>query len=304
MTNYWKPSTAFRGLTIGAGRFFGRFAQYGATLLLAGFLAVPAAGQQDWSRPDAVPLFWDLQRRTEKPDTSSLRLIRFVTDDNYPPFGFQTADGGLTGFNVDLARAICEELALPCTIQARRFDTILPAIETGEADAAIASIAITPEARKRVDFTSPYYRTPARFAATRNSAPAQMRPSTLEGRTVGVVNSTAHAAYLARYFSTAKVRTYPNIAALLDALKSNEVNIVFADGISLAVWLNGTASGNCCEFRDGAFTESAYFGEGAGIAINNRNIQLRLALNYALVRLAERGVYADLYLKYFPVGFY
>lgn len=273
---------------------------------LAGCLAgAPAiAQQQEWSRPGSVPLFWDPQQRLEKPDIGALRLIRFVTDDDYPPFGFPTPDGGLTGFNVDLARALCEELSVPCTIQARRFDTILSAIEKGDADAAIASIAITAQARARVAFTSPYYRTPARFAATRNSAPAQMRPATLQGRTVGVVAATAHEAYLKKYFADVRTRPFPNIAALLAALKANEVNIVFADGISLAIWLNGTDAANCCEFRDGPFTESAFFGEGAGIAVRRKDIQLRLALNYALARLALRGVYAELYLKYFPIGFY
>ncbi len=272
--------------------------------LLMSAAAPSANAQQEWSRAEGVPVFWDLQRHSEKPDVSALRLIRFITDDNYPPFGFQSAGGGLTGFNVDLARAICDELAVPCTIQARRFDTIAAAIEKGEGDAAIASLAISAEARKRVDFTAPYYRTPARFAALRNSAPAQMQPSTLEGRAVGVVAATAHEAYLTKNFAGAKVKTYPNIAALFAALKSNEVNIIFADGISIAIWLNGIDAAGCCEFRDGPFTESAYFGEGAGIAVNRKNTQLRLALNHALVRLAERGVYADLYLKYFPVGFY
>ena len=257
-----------------------------------------------WSRAGGVPVFWDLQRRIEKPDTGFLRIIRFITDENYPPFGFQTPDGGLTGFNVDLARAICAELDVPCTIQARRFDTITSAIEKGEADAAIASIAISPEARKRVDFTSPYYRTPARFAATLNSAPAQMRPSLLQGRTVGVAAGTAHEAYLAQFFPGIKLRPYPNPAALLAGLRSNEVNIIFGDGIALAIWLNGAESGNCCELRDGPFTESAYFGEGAGIAVSHKNPAIRMILNYALVRLAERGVYTDLYLKYFPVSFY
>ncbi|MFO0000197.1 MAG: transporter substrate-binding domain-containing protein, partial [bacterium] len=86
-----------------------------------------------------------------------MRTIRFITDDEYPPFAFPGADGALMGFNVDLARAVCEELRLPCTIQTRRFDTILGAIEAGQADAAIASIAATPAARARVDFTAAYY---------------------------------------------------------------------------------------------------------------------------------------------------
>ncbi len=307
MTKQLKPSTGIFGLATGKIQsMLSALARSAAAMGLAAVMLfpAPASAQQDWSRADGVPAFWDLQRRIEKPDTNFLRIIRFITDDNYPPFGFQTPDGALTGFNVDLARAICDELAIPCTIQARRFDTIAAAIEKGEADAALASISISPQARKTVDFTTPYYRTPARFAATRNSAPAQMRPSTLAGRTVGVVASSAHEAYLTKHFASVKPKAYPNIAALLAALKSNEVNIVFADGISLAIWLNGANSGGCCEFRDGPFTESAFFGEGAGIAVSKKNLQLRQVLNYALVRLAERGVYSDLYLKYFPVGFY
>lgn len=275
-------------------------------LALAAALALTASGALAQSRWPAAstPEFWDLQRRIEKPDTSFLRVVRFVTDDNYPPFGFQTPDGALTGFNVDLARAICAELGVPCTIQARRFDTILTAVEKGEGDAAIASLAISADARNRVDFTAPYYRTPARFAATRSLAPQAMTPETLKDRRVGVVAATAHEAYLKTFFPAARVQAYPNLAALLAALKANESSIVFADGISLALWLNGAESGACCEFRDGPFTESAWFGEGAGIAVNKRNAPLRQALNWALARVAERGVYADIYLKYFPVGFY
>jgi polar amino acid transport system substrate-binding protein len=299
MTQSSKASTKISGMAIA------NFVR-AATYALAGWFACGPIAAQTQELPPAkgVPDFWDLQRRIEKPDTAFLRVIRFITDDNYPPFGFQTPDGALTGFNVDLARAICSELNIPCTIQARQFDTITSAIEKGDGDAAIASIAISPEARKSVEFTSPYYRTPARFAATRNLAPPIMRPSSLQGRTVGVVAATAHEAYLARYFPGVKINAFPNIAALLAAGRSNEVSIVFADGISLAIWINGADSGGCCEFRDGPFTESAYFGEGAGIAVSKKNVALRQVLNYALMRIAERGVYADLYLKYFPVSFY
>lgn len=251
-----------------------------------------------------VPLFIDPQLRLERPDLSFLTAVRFITDDEYPPFGFLAPDGTLTGFNVDLARAICRELAVPCTIQARRFDTILPAIEKGEADAAIASIRVSREARARVAFTLPYYRTPARFAALRNAAPEFMRPETLEGRTIGVQENSAHEAYLKAFFPTVKTQPYASLSAVLAGLKKNEVNIVFADGVSLAVWLNGADADGCCVFRDGPFTESRYFGEGAGIAVNLRNTQLRDALNFALTQVSLKGAYADLYLKYFPVGFY
>ena len=75
-------------------------------------------------------------------------------------------------------------------------------------------------------------------------------------------------------------------------------------GVTIAVWLNGSGSNNCCIFRGGPFTESHYFGEGMGIAVKRGNETLRRALNYGLFRLWEKGTYTDLYLRYFPISFY
>ena len=59
---------------------------------------------------------------------------------------------------------------------------------------------------------------------------------------------------------------------------------------------------NCCAFAGGPFFESKYFGEGVGIAVRKGNDTVRLALNYALYRLWEKGRFADLWLRYFPVN--
>ena len=74
--------------------------------------------------------------------------IRFLTEIDYPPFNYAGPDGNPAGFNVDLARLICEELKIACTIQMRRFDTLLPALAENRGDAVIASIAVTPETRQ------------------------------------------------------------------------------------------------------------------------------------------------------------
>src|SRR4051812_40640652 len=73
---------------------------------------------------DSTPSFWDPQLHLDRPDTSGLRAIRFLTADDYPPLDFARADGSLSGFNVEVARAICEELLIGCTIQARAWDTL------------------------------------------------------------------------------------------------------------------------------------------------------------------------------------
>ena len=251
-----------------------------------------------------VPYFWNPQFRPEKPDTSGLRVIRFVTDDEYPPFGYLGPDGALTGFNVDLARAVCDELKVACTVQARRWDALIEPLEAGQADAAIASLAITPQMRKRVDFSSPYYRTPARFVAKRGQEGAAPDPRVLAGRTIGVQQRTAHEAYLRAFFPKSEIRSFESQAALRSALKRGEVETIFGDGVTMAIWLNGADAEGCCAFRGGPFTESRYFGEGVGVAVKKDNAPMRRIIDYALSRIADRGVYADLYLKYFPVGFY
>ena len=89
-----------------------------------------------------------------------------------------------------------------------------------------------------------------------------------------------------------------------EAARSGAVDAAFGDGLSWAVWLAGSASADCCVFKGGPYLESRFFGEGVGIAVRKEDFELRHAIDWALANLAQRGVYAELYLKYFPIGFY
>jgi len=252
--------------------------------------------------PQAVPGFWDPRRRPERPDLSRITVIRFLTETDYPPFNFTGADGNPAGFNVDLARSLCEEIKVTCTIQMRRFETLLDALSSNKGDAIIASMAVTPQLRARVDFTDPYYRAPARFVSRKDQVLAEIRPEYLEGKKVGVIAGTSHEAYLKAMFTDAELHSYPNDDALRNALRRGEVDYIFGDAISLAFWINGTDSGDCCAFSGGPFVESRYFGEGVGIAVRKGNDLLRQALNWALFRVWEKGRYTDLWLRYFSVS--
>ena len=252
--------------------------------------------------PSAVPGFWDPRRRPERPDLTRISVIRFLTETDYPPFDFAGPDGAPAGFNVDLARMICEEIKVACTVQMRRFDTLIDALNKNQGDAIIASIAETPEMRTRVDFSDPYYRTPARFVSRKDVDIEDVRPQALEGKKIGVVAGTAHEAYLKALFTEAELHPYPNADAARAALRRGEVDLLFGDGISLAFWLNGTDSAGCCVFRGGPYLESRYFGEGVGIAVKKGNVLLRQAFNWALFQLWEKGRFTDLWLRYFPIS--
>lgn len=285
-----------------------------AALALAAAFAAPAAAQAQTQVPapgavqaaagSAAPGFWDPRRRPERPDLGRLTLIRFMTEVDYPPFDYAGPDGNPTGFNVDLARAMCEELHVTCTVQMRRFDTLFDALNDNKGDAAIASISVTPEARTRADFSDPYYRPVARFVARRDAKIDDVRPEKIEGKTIAVVAGTAHEQYLRSLFTEAEVKPYKSADAAREALRRGETDLLFGDGFGLSFWLNGTDSANCCEFVGGPYLESRYFGEGIGVAVKHGNDTLRLAINWALFRLWEKGRYTDLWLRYFPINPY
>jgi len=250
----------------------------------------------------AIPGFWDPRRSPERPDTARISQIRFLTEFDYPPFNYAGPDGNPAGFNVELARLICEELKLQCTIQLRRFDTLLQALGENRADADIAALAVTPETRQRVDFSDPYYRAPARFVARRDTPLRDVVPEATEGKKIAVVARSAHEQYLKTFFTEAELKSYPNMEAAREALRKGDVDLLFGDAISLAFWLNGTDSENCCSFRGGPYMDSRYFGEGVGIAVKKGNDTVRLALNWALFRMWEQGRFTDLWLRYFPIN--
>ncbi len=189
-------------------------------------------------------------------------MIRFLTETDYPPFNFTGPDGNPAGFNVDLARALCDEIKVSCTIQMRRFETLVDALASNRGDAIIASLAVTPQLRTRLDFTDPYYRASARFVSRRDAVMPEVRPEYLEGKKVGVIAGSSHEAYLKAMFTDAELHAYPNDDALRLALRRGEVDFIFGDAISLAFWVNGTDSGELLRILRRPFRREPLFRRG------------------------------------------
>jgi len=286
-------------LSFAVGHFNRKLGSVALCALLASFLGPTPATAGVF-----VPSFWDPHHRVAKPDLSGLRTLRFLTEDDYPPFHFALPDGTLSGFDVDLARAICVELKITCTVQARRFDTLIDALNDDQGDALMAAVRVDSQARVKLDFSGPYYTTPARFASLKAMVATPATPESLREKTVGVQTKSAHEAYLERFFPDTIRKSYESQKLLREALVKGEIDTIFGDGISLSLWLDSQDGRHCCGFRGGPFMDANFFSEGIGIAVKKGNSQLRQVLDYALATLAARGTYANLYLKYFPLGFY
>jgi polar amino acid transport system substrate-binding protein len=255
--------------------------------------------------PD-VPVFWDTKERLPKPDLSTLERLRFLTTTDFPPFNFLDGNGRLSGFHVDLARAICAELdiAAKCQIQALPWGELDAALQKGDGEAIIAGVAVTQENRAKYAFSRPYLQFPARFIMPRSSAVAEPIYAKLEGKRIGVLAGSAHERLLRSYFPDVKAVTYAKQEWLFDDLKANKLDGAFGDGMRFGFWLGGSEAAGCCRFAGGPYLAPEYLGTGLSIATKADNPQLADALNYALHEISVKGTFAELYLRYFPVGFY
>ncbi len=263
--------------------------------------AAPAAAQQP-----TIPQFWDVKERLVRPDISSLPRVRFLTTTDFPPFNFIDANGLISGLHVDLARAMCIELAIldRCQIQAIPWEELEGALERNEGDAIIAGLAITTETRRKYAFTRSYLRFPARFATRRNFGLAEPLYRSVAGKRIAVVAGSEHEAMLRDYFPAAKPVTYSRIEWLYEDLRDGKVDAAFGDGMRLSFWLAGADSQACCAFTGGPYLAPEYFGAGLAIAVRPENATLADAFDFALREINVSGKFGELYLRYFPLGFF
>ena len=259
-----------------------------------------------WAEEPVMPNLWDAKERLAKPDLSSLQRIRFLTTVDFPPFNFLDPAGRLSGFHIDLVRAICRELDVTakCQVQALPWDELEQALESGEGEAGIAGIAVTEQNRERFAFSRPYLTFPARFVTSRSSAVDEPLRERLKGQRVGVVRTSAHEKMLAAYFPALMAVPFERQELMLTALRSGQIAAAFGDGMRLGFWLSASESGNCCKFAGGAYLGPEYLGAGLAIAVAPHNARLAAAFDFALHELNAEGAFAELYLRYFPIGFY
>jgi polar amino acid transport system substrate-binding protein len=273
-----------------AGRWVGRF----APVLLAFALTAPASAQ-------LLPYHADPDAREILPSSQPVPAIRFLTTTDFPPFNFRDSAGEVVGYNIDLARRICTEIDIACTIQAWPWDQVVSALEDNQGDALIAGVAMTPETAKVIDFSSVYLALPGRFV-TRTADADRFDPDQLGTEKVGVREGSAHDAFLAKYFPSAQRLPYASEVEALSALEASEIDAYFGDGMRAAFWLNDNSA--CCDFAGEPYFRPNVFGEGLSVGVRAGQDNIRHAIDWALVRLKDSGSLDELYLRWFPLGFY
>lgn len=225
--------------------------------------------------------------------------LRIGTEGAYPPFNQINQDGELEGFDIDIANALCEEMDRECEFVTQDWDGIIPGLLAGKYDAIIASMSITPERDKAVDFTERYYSNKLRFAA-KKSSDIEPTEQSLEGKTVGAQRATISAEWLEENMGdVVDIKRYDTQENAFLELDSGRIDAVLADMLVAYEWLN-SEEGSDYEFKG----EAVYEGDKIAIAVEEGNNELRKEFNEAIDAIREDGTYQEINEKYFPFDIY
>jgi polar amino acid transport system substrate-binding protein len=230
--------------------------------------------------------------------------VRIGTEGAYPPFNFYDTDKQLQGFDIDVAKALCDKMEVKCELVAQDWDGIIPALLANKYDAIIASMSITEERKNTVDFSDKYYNTPAQFVAQKDSGITDTSPEAMKGKTLGAQSATTHASFLEDLYPDADVKLYGTQDEVNADLVSGRLDAFISDSVVSYEWLEKTDDGKCCELIGDTYTDVKYFGEGAGIAVRKEDEDLKQMFNEALAEIVADGTYQTINEKYFPFSIY
>ena len=198
------------------------------------------------------------------------------------------------GFDIDIARAITEKIlgrdgnAIFVEVTSK---TRIPLLKNGNIDAIIATMTITEERKKQVDFSDVYFDAGQSLLVAKDS-PIQGIEDLTADTTVLVVKGSTSAVNIREAAPEAQILERENYAEAFTALQSGQGDAMTTDNAILL----GMASENPNYHLVGeTFTEEPY-----GIAINKGQKPFLDAVNQALREMREDGTYDEIYNKWFP----
>ncbi|MBM7036830.1 ABC transporter substrate-binding protein [Vibrio sp. 188UL20-2] len=232
------------------------------------------------------------------------KVVRFGIEGAYPPFSKTEADGSLSGFDVDMANALCVEMDVQCKIVPQDWDGIIPSLLARKYDAIIAAMSITEERKQKVDFTGKYAQIPNQFIA-KKGADIEFTAAGLKDVKIGVQRATTHDKYLTdNYGDSVEIVRYGSFDEAYLDLGNGRIAAVLGDAAALEEGVLMGKDGDMYEFVGPSLTDPKWFGEGMGIALRKQDKDLTEKLDAAILSLREKGIYQEIAAKYFSYDVY
>lgn len=235
---------------------------------------------------------------------SAARVIRFGSDATYPPFESTAPNGDIVGFDIDIAKAMCEEMKAQCTFTNQNWDGIIPALLAKKYDVIASSMSVTPERQEVVLFTQMIWSTP-NFFIGKTGTTANTTPAGLKGVDLGVQQGTIQDTYATKYFTEANIKRYKTMEDAINDLGTGRLKLVFADGGIMTHLVEGTSKGYQVVGEPVPNSaDPAIFGLGTAFAVRKTDQALADELNKAFDTIRANGTYQKIAQQYFKFDVY
>jgi arginine/ornithine transport system substrate-binding protein len=230
---------------------------------------------------------------------ASLPELKVAIDPTYEPFTYKTPDGQPTGFDVDIANALCTQIKRKCVFVEQVWDSMIPGLMAKKYDVIISSMSITEERLAQIDFSDRYYSTAVRIVL-KKTVPFDGVAS-LKGKRIGVGKSTVQEKYALGELKPAGVQVVSYEAqnqVYLD-IKSGRLDGTVADQVEVMGGFLSKPEGQAYQLVGPDLDDPKYFGIGPGIGLRKGEPALKEALNAGIKAIRANGVYQTLSDKYF-----
>lgn len=221
------------------------------------------------------------------------RNLRIAFDVPYEPFEYKDDNGELTGFEVELADAMCEEMQANCEFVIQAWDGMIPGLLARKFDLIMSSMSITAERAERVLFSEPYYNTPGGWFGPNDFNTDVTDMDAMKGKTIGVQRGTTMDTFVTENMGgIVSIKRYTTADDMVLDLEGQRLDAVFVDypvGEQTVLTKDG--------FKE--VGEPVKLGEGVGVAMRKRDKDLANEVNAALRTLKNDGTYDTIMQKYF-----
>jgi len=225
-------------------------------------------------------------------------VIRVGVEGNYPPFSKVAADGTLSGFDIDIANALCEKMKVKCEMVQQEWDGMIPALNAKKFDMIVASMSITDKRKEVVDFSDPYYDVPSRFVA-KEGAFEGYAPEQIAGKKIIVLRNSPRAEYLKQAYPDNPVLAVDKETAVYLELSAGRGDIAFGSSVvSAESFLKQPEGEGFEQVGETLFLTDSVDG-GVGIALRKGEADLKDKVNAALAAMMADGSYDEMAGKYF-----
>ena len=230
--------------------------------------------------------------------------LKVAIDPTYEPFTFKTADGKPTGFDVDIATALCEQIKRKCVFVEQVLDSMIPGLQAKKYDVIISSMSVTDDRLKVIDFSDKYYNTPSRVVIKKGVK--FDGPASLKGKKIGVLKGSTQEKYALGELKTAgaEIVSYEAQDQVYLDIKSGRLEGTVADFVEVTGGFLSKPEGKDYTLVGPELYIQKYFGIGAGIGLRKGQDELKKSLNTAIKTIRTNGTYKTINDKYFKFDVY